>query len=46
MAVVVNGPIHVPPDAGDTDVGFVDEPPSTDRVTAISPRVLLRVEAG
>ena len=34
LTMLVNGPIHVPPDAGDTDVRFVDEPAATHRVTA------------
>ena len=34
LAVLVYGPVHVTPDAGDTDVGLVDEAAATDRVAA------------
>jgi hypothetical protein len=39
LAVLVNGSVHVPPDAGDLDVGLIDEPARPDRVTARSRRV-------
>ena len=39
LTVLIYSPVHVPPDAGDTDVGLVDEPPSTDRVAAGAGRV-------
>ena len=34
LPAVVNGPIHVAPDAGDMDVGFVDKPAAADGVSA------------
>ena len=38
-AVLVNGPVHVPPGAGDADVGFIDEPAIARAVTASSRRL-------
>ena len=34
LAVLIDGPVDVAPDAGDTDVGLVDEPAETDGVAA------------
>ena len=39
LAVLVHGPIHVPPDTGDFDVGLVHKPAIPDTVTARSGRV-------
>jgi hypothetical protein len=36
LAVLINGPLDVAPDAGDFDVGLVDEPPRPDRIPARS----------
>ena len=39
LAVLVHGPIDVPPHSGDLDVGLVDEPPVTHMVPARACRV-------
>ena len=39
LAVLIDGPIHVPPLPGDLHVGLVDEPTITDRVAAWPRRV-------
>jgi hypothetical protein len=39
LPVLVDGPIHVPPDSIDPHVGFVDEPPPTRRVAGQPGRV-------
>ena len=35
-ARLIDSAVHVAPDTGDADVGFVDEPAATDRVPARS----------
>jgi hypothetical protein len=42
LAVVVDGPVNVPPHAGDFDVGLIDEPPQPDRMPARSGRMPAR----
>jgi hypothetical protein len=37
--VLIHGPVHVPPDAGDLDIGLVDEPAGAHSVAARPGRV-------
>jgi hypothetical protein len=39
LAVLVHGPVDVPPSAGHLHLGFVDEPPAAHRVPACPGRV-------